>query len=63
MRTEEFNNCYNAIYGALLDTPIRYESSTQYFSVSKLEDIRDTFGIDLYLDCLETVKRDLNIHK
>jgi len=60
-RAEE-DACYKAIMSTRLETPIVYEPFTQYFDADKLENVRDTFGYDLYIKCLKDATRVVEMY-
>ena len=51
MKTTEYWACRNEIIAARLAAPHRYEPFTELFDVSKLDAIRDKYGVDLYREC------------
>ena len=53
MKPTGYVDCYNAIMAAKLDRPHVYPSFTEYFDGSALNDIRSTYGVDLYSVCLK----------
>ena len=53
MKPAGYENCYNAIMAAKLDRPHVYPSFTEYFDGSALNDIRSTYGVELYRLCLK----------
>lgn len=53
MKPAGYENCYNAIMTAKLKRPHVYPSFTEFFDVSALDGIRDTYGVDLYRECLK----------
>ena len=55
-KTSGYVNCYNTIEKAILKNSIVCQPFTVYFDNKQLEDIRDYFGYDLYIECLLDVK-------
>ena len=51
MKTAAYWACRNEIIAAHLADPHRYEPFTELFDVSKLDAIRDKYGIALYREC------------
>lgn len=59
MKPSGYEACYNAIMAAKLPHPIKYQPFTVYFDSNQLEIIRDTFGVDLYRECLRDAENAL----
>ena len=57
MKTSGYVACYEAIMAAMLDEPRVYEAFTQHFDTAKLENVRDTFGVDLYSECMRDAQK------
>lgn len=53
MKPAGYEACYAEIMAARLPAPKVYQPFTQYFDTDALMCIRDHFGVDLYLLCLE----------
>ena len=61
MKTAGYVACYEAIEAALLETPKVYQAFTQYFDTDKLSEIRDTFGVDLYSECMRDAQKAVSV--
>lgn len=48
--------CYNAVVDALLENPHWYQPFAEYFDIDKLDQVRDTYGVDLYRECRNAVQ-------
>ena len=60
-KTAGYIACYKAIEAALLEAPEVYQAFTQYFDTDKLSEIRDTFGFDLYSECMHDAQKALSV--
>ena len=58
MKPAGYENCYRAIMAARLDRPHVCPSFTEYFDGSALDNIRDTYGVELYRVCLKDATAD-----
>ena len=59
MKTAGYWACRNEIIAAHPAAPHRYEPFTELFDVSKLDAIRDKYGVDLYRECCTDVGREI----
>jgi hypothetical protein len=63
MKPAGYENCYQAIMAAKLPQPKQYEPFTQHFDTNKLEEIKSTYGADLYAVCLNEVTAAIEAHE
>lgn len=62
MKLTAYTSCFEAIKNAILENPIVCEPFTIYFDNEELERIKTEYGYDLYIGCLDEVKRKFSLN-
>ena len=56
--TAGYDECCKAIRKARLKKPVVFDPMIMYYDPKKLADVRDRFGVDLYLEAMKEIEEE-----